>query len=83
MNKFKHFLSNLPVAPLLIISAWMIAAPYPVASEPHLVEKFKMLIAGNLSKPIDVFDIFWHLLPAILLVLKFTWAKKLPESDQT
>lgn len=82
MNKFKTFLSNLPAVPLVLITAWMLIAPYPAAPEPHLVEKFKMLMAGTLSKPIDVFDIFWHLLPATLLVLKFSWAKKQSESDQ-
>jgi len=29
-----------------------------------------MLMDGTLTKPIDIFDLFWHLLPDILLVLK-------------
>lgn len=81
MNKFKEFLSNLSTGMLAGITVWMLIAPYPVAPEPHLVEKFKMLAAGTLSKPIDIFDIFWHLLPATLLVLKLSWAKQSAEKD--
>ena len=35
-----------------------------------LLEKVKMLMDGALTKPIDIFDLFWHLLPDILLVMK-------------
>ena len=42
----------------------------PYAPEPHLVEKIKMLIAGNLVKPIDVFDLLLHGAPWILLIYK-------------
>ena len=76
MNKFKNLLVIVPVAPLVFLSVWMFIAPYPIAPEPHLVEKIKMLMAGTLSKPIDIFDMFWHITPATLLILKLTWAKQ-------
>jgi len=42
----------------------------PVVPEPHVWEKIKMLFAGNLTKPIDIFDFVMHSLPWILLFLK-------------
>ena len=47
----------------------MLAAPF--VPEPHLVEKMRMLMDGTLTKPLDMFDVVWHLLPAILLGVKF------------
>jgi hypothetical protein len=40
----------------------------------------RMLAAGTLTRPLDIFDVFWHLLPAILLMLKVhrRRRKKLP-----
>jgi len=29
-----------------------------------------MLFDGDLNKPIDIFDLFWHALPATLLMIK-------------
>jgi hypothetical protein len=40
---------------------------YPV---PHLFEKLDMLIQGELSRPIDIFDLFWHSWPLILIGFK-------------
>jgi hypothetical protein len=42
----------------------------PFVPEPHLWEKLKMLGNGTLTKPIDIFDLFLHGTPVVLLVLK-------------
>jgi hypothetical protein len=42
-------------------------APY---TPPHLWEKLNMLIKGQLTRPIDWFDLFLHSTPWILLILK-------------
>ncbi|HID80888.1 MAG TPA: RND transporter [Chromatiales bacterium] len=42
----------------------------PFAPEPHVLEKLKMLATGTLSRPIDIFDLFLHGLPWVLLGLK-------------
>ena len=42
----------------------------PFAPEPHLWQKLKMLAAGTLVKPIDIFDLLLHATPLILLLLK-------------
>ena len=41
----------------------------PFRPEPHLWEKLKMLAAGTLSKPIDIFDLILHGSGLILLVI--------------
>lgn len=42
----------------------------PFMPEPHLWQKMNMLISGELSKPIDIFDLIMHGTPGILLLLK-------------
>lgn len=70
----KNVIKGLPYPLLIIMSIFMALAPFQ--PEPHLVQKFDMLMAGNLTKPLDIFDMLWHLLPASLLVVKFMMSKK-------
>lgn len=42
----------------------------PFVPEPHIWEKLKMIAAGELSRPIDIFDLIMHGVPWILLILK-------------
>ena len=42
----------------------------PFYPQPHIVEKLRMLLAGTLKKPIDIFDLFWHALPFMLLAYR-------------
>ena len=62
------FLDRIPYVMLIVWGIFMGLAPF--VPEPHLVEKVKMLMDGTLTRPLDIFDLFWHLLPDILLVLK-------------
>ena len=62
------FLDRIPYIILIIWGIFMGMAPF--VPEPHLLEKAKMLADGTLTKPLDIFDLFWHLLPDILLLLK-------------
>lgn len=54
----------------------------PFVPEPHLVEKLRMLLAGELSRPIDIFDLFLHGTPLVFLLVKVgmdlgaRWRKK-------
>jgi hypothetical protein len=62
-------LDKIPYSILIIISVIMILLPfYPM---PHFVEKLIMLKNGTLKKPIDMFDLFYHSAPLILLIVKF------------
>ena len=42
----------------------------PFVPEPHVWEKLKMLAAGTLSRPIDIFDLVLHGAPWLLLIVK-------------
>ena len=61
-------LDRIPFPILAVLAIAMGLAPfYP---QPHLLEKLGMLINGTLNRPIDIFDLFWHGLFPILLLLK-------------
>lgn len=42
----------------------------PFFPQPHIVEKIRMLMAGTLKRPIDIFDLVWHAWPFALLAYK-------------
>jgi len=53
---------------VVVLAAFLGLAPF--FPEPHLLGKLKLLMAGTLKKPIDIFDLFWHSWPFALLLLK-------------
>jgi len=55
--------------PLLVLATLMLGLA-PFLPEPHLWEKLKMLAAGTLVRPIDIFDLVLHGTPAALLIMK-------------
>jgi hypothetical protein len=71
----KKFLDNIPY-PSLIIAA-IILGLAPFSPEPHFVEKFKMLLSRSLNRPIDLFDLLFHLSPAILLLVKWLAGRRM------
>ncbi len=42
----------------------------PFFPEPHIWEKIKMIRAGTLKRPIDIFDFLLHAAPFVLLAVK-------------
>jgi hypothetical protein len=42
----------------------------PFFPEPHLWEKLKMLVAGTLVRPLDIFDLVLHAAPWAVLIAK-------------
>jgi hypothetical protein len=62
------WLDKIPLAPLALIAVLLGLAPF--VPEPHLWEKLKMLAAGTLSRPIDIFDLLLHATPLVVLILK-------------
>ncbi len=65
------------------VLSWMIVvflclslglAPY--SPEPHVVEKLRFLINGDLSRPIDMFDLVLHGAPWVVLLGKIILAIK-------
>jgi hypothetical protein len=62
------WLDRLSLGLLLIIALTLGLAPF--VPEPHVWEKLKMLAAGELVRPIDIFDLFLHGTPWLLLIAK-------------
>ena len=68
------WLDRIPYSLLIVAAVLMLGAPF--LPEPHLIEKARLLAEGRLVRPMDIFDVFWHLLPTILLGLKFAAGRK-------
>ena len=59
------WLDQIPTSLLLIAAVFLGLAPF--VPEPHALEKIKMLLDGRLSRPIDIFDLFFHAAPLLLI----------------
>jgi len=64
-----RFLKKIPYSTLIIFSVILLLTPFKPM--PHVVEKMIMLKDGTLHRPMDIFDLFFHCTPLILLTLKF------------
>jgi len=58
-----------PSLPMLLFAAVVLALA-PFTPEPHLLQKARMLLAGESLRPVDIFDIFWHTWPILWLLLR-------------
>jgi hypothetical protein len=65
----KEFLAQLPLGLIVVACLTLGLAPF---TPPHIWEKLNMLLAGDLKRPIDWFDLLFHSVPWILLILKLT-----------
>jgi hypothetical protein len=68
-----QFLDKLPWGLLIIACLTLGLAPF---FPPHIWEKLVMLKNGELKRPIDWFDLFYHAIPWVLLILKATYAAR-------
>jgi len=64
----RNLLNRFPLSLLVIMCLTLGLAPF--TPEPHLWEKLKMLLSGELGKPMDIFDLLLHGSPWLLLILK-------------
>ena len=64
------WVDKIPLVPLVGVA--ILLAVLPLHSTPHLLEKLGMLVQGTLVKPIDIFDLFMHGTPAVLLIIRLT-----------
>ncbi len=63
-----QWLDRMPLAPLAVVAILLALAPF--SPEPHLWQKLNMLADGNLQRPVDIFDLFLHGTPLLVLGLK-------------
>lgn len=62
-------LDPIPYLPLILLAVFMLLAPF--RPMPHVLEKLIMLKNGTLTRPLDIFDLFFHLAPSVILLLKW------------
>lgn len=60
-----NVLNRIPMLWLVLVAGWLAVAP--IWPEPHLIEKLRMLFAGTLVRPLDMFDLLLHTTPLLLL----------------
>lgn len=73
------WLDKIPLGPLVLAAIFMSLAPFK--PQPHLWEKINMLMVGTLTKPLDIFDLFWHSFLIILVVIKLIRRSKQSEKS--
>ena len=67
MENLLKFINNVPWGVVLVLCLTLGLAPF---RPPHIWEKLTMLARGELHRPIDIFDLFLHGTPWILLLCK-------------
>ena len=63
-----RWLDRISLLTLAIITIPLALAPF--VPEPHLWEKMRMLMAGQLTRTIDIVDLLMHATPVVLLLVK-------------
>lgn len=72
------FLDQIPLSILVVACLTLGLAPF--LPEPHIWEKLKLLVAGDLVKPIDMFDLALHAAPFVVLGLKLLRLATAPQA---
>lgn len=62
------YLDHVPWAAALLLALTLGLAPF--TPEPHLVEKLRMLATGTLHRPLDIFDLWFHGTPWLVVLAK-------------
>ena len=63
-----RWIDRIPKWLLVAVAVYLAGAPF--VPEPHLTEKWRMLLDGTLSKPIDIFDFLLHTMPMVVLAIR-------------
>ena len=77
--KLLKTIDKIPLVPLVFLAIFMALAPF--SPEPHLVEKLRMLMNGELTNALDIFDLIWHGFPLLLLVLRLLRMNRAPSEN--
>ncbi|MEO1919167.1 MAG: RND transporter [Paracoccaceae bacterium] len=62
------FLDKIPFRTIIILTIFLGLVPF--RPEPHLYQKLNMLVSGELVNAVDVFDLLFHIAPAVVLLAK-------------
>lgn len=69
----EQFILKLPWGVVILLCLTLGLAPY---NPPHIWEKLRMLLEGQLYRPLDWLDFFFHALPWLLLIVKSYFSVK-------
>ena len=64
----RKLFDRIPLSLLIVLCLTLGLAPF--TPQPHLWEKLGMLASGNLTEPLDMFDLLLHGFPWLLLMIK-------------
>jgi hypothetical protein len=64
----RALIDRIPLSMLILAVLTLGLAPF--LPEPHVWEKLRLLAAGDLVRPIDIFDLALHGAPWVLLLVK-------------
>jgi hypothetical protein len=78
--RMRTVLDKIPYSILTIMAIIMLLAPF--RPMPHVVEKLIMLKNGTLQRPIDIFDLIYHVAPSIVLLLKLSLGTRSSDDQQ-
>lgn len=67
-HELMKWIDRIPLLTLVLVALTLGLAPF--TPQPHVWEKLTMLASGELSKPIDIFDLFLHGTPWVVLIVK-------------
>lgn len=70
------WLDNFPLHWLILLALWMAVAP--ITPEPHVWEKLRLLSQGQLTRPLDIFDLLMHGTPGVLLLIRLARRRRQP-----
>lgn len=62
------WLDDIPYHIFILFTIFALLAPF--RPMPHVMEKLIMLKKRELRRPIDIFDLFYHLIPLIFLIVR-------------
>lgn len=74
------FFTQLPWTVLIFAALLLGLAPF--LPEPHLLEKLRLLGSGQLSRPVDIFDLFMHGVPFLFILGKLLFGRRLQSSTE-
>jgi hypothetical protein len=63
-----RYIDRISYPPLIVVA--LVLGLSPFRPMPHIVEKLLLLKTGQLTRPLDIFDLVYHLAPFLVLVVK-------------
>ena len=80
IQKLDVLLKPIPYKVLMLPAILLALAPF--SPQPHLLQKLTWLIEAQSFAAVDVFDVFFHLSPTLIMLIKWASHRALFNEDQ-